>query len=246
MPPRSPLLIGSAPGSDLLLRAPGVAPQHARLYWQDGLCVQDLGQGVTTVDGRRLAPQEAAQLAGVHARLTVGEAVVPLNTLEVARLYCERTALPMSRPGVLAIGRDPARAHVLVSHPTVSGLHAQVDLNAGTFTDQQSKSGSFDRASQRLPPGQPVQLDTAGGYALGGVYVPTAILFELAGAQAPASQPMMGHVMPTNQGGPQSHPGPVMPQSGPAPFGSNQGGYASNQGAPQAGPQGGQHKTMFG
>lgn len=262
MTTQNPLMIGSAPGSGLLVRAAGVAPQHARLFWQDGLCVQDLGQGVTTVDGRRLAPQEVAKLNGLNSRLTVGEASVPLNGVEVARLYCERTRLPLSAPGVLLIGRDPARCNVVVPHATVSGLHAQVDLNARTITDQQSKSGTFDRAAQRLPSGQPVPLDAAGGYSLGGVWVPSAIFFELAGAAAPISQPMMGPVVPTQQGAPQHGPGPMIAPSGQGGFASGQGGafasgqgggfssgqggFSSGQGAAATGQPGGQHKTMFG
>ena len=260
MSTKSQLIIGSAPGCDLLVQGPGVAPRHAQLMWRDGLWVQDLAQGRTEVDGRPLAPNESVQLAGFHARVMVGGAAVPLTSAEVSKLFLDRTALPPERPGVVVVGRDPGRSQVVVAHPTVSGTHLRVDLSARTVTDLGSRSGTFDRNSQRLPANQPVPIDVAGGYSLGAVWIPSAVLMELAGA--PSGQAVGAGPVPMTSQGAMGGPVPMAPASaGYSPMQSMQGGPMSQghnpmqsaQGgplsmptpAPQQ-PQGGAHKTMFG
>jgi ABC-type multidrug transport system ATPase subunit/pSer/pThr/pTyr-binding forkhead associated (FHA) protein len=248
MPTKTQLIIGAAPGCDLLVQGPGVAARHAQLLWRDGLWLQDLAQGRTEVDGRQLAPNESVQLAGFHARVMVGAAKVPLDSPEVSKLFLDRSALPLERPGVLTVGRDPGRAQVVVSHPTVSGTHLRVDVASRTVTDLGSRSGTFDRSSQRLPPNQPVPIDVAGGYSLGAVWIPSSVLMELAGA--PAGQAMGGGPVPqTSQGG-MGGPSPMQPMSsGPMSQGHNP--MQSHHGAsmptpaPQQPPPGA-HKTMFG
>ena len=228
----------------------GVAPQHAQLAWRDGLWLQDLGQGRTVVDGRMLSPKESVQLAGFHSTVLVGDARVPLTHPEVARLFLDRTAVPMTQPGVLIIGRDPSRAHVVVSHPTVSGAHLQVDLNARSATDLGSKSGTFDRNTQRLPPNQPVPLDTGAGYSLGAVWIPTAVLAELASSPptSNAQQPMGG--FSTQQGAPPQ--GPPLIHANQAALGgaglsaSNPAMLAQQQAMAQSQAQRAPSRTMFG
>ena len=242
--------MGSGPGCDMTLQGPGVAPRHAQLLWRDGLWIQDLGQGRTEVDGRPLAPNESVQLAGFHARVMLGGAQVPLNSPEVSKLFLDRTGLPPERPGVLVVGRDPARCQVVVSHPTVSGTHLRIDLGARSVTDLGSRSGTFDRNTQRLPANQPVAMDTAAGYSLGAVWIPSSVLMELAGAPAggpisspgPLSDPSAGR-MSVPMGAPMGPPLGSM-QGGPAPMQSMQGGQRPVAPAPQ--PAGGAHKTMFG
>ncbi|MDO9018873.1 MAG: ATP-binding cassette domain-containing protein [Deltaproteobacteria bacterium] len=248
MPTKTQLIIGAAPGCDLLVQGPGVAARHAQLLWRDGLWLQDLAQGRTEVDGRQLAPNESVQLAGFHARVMVGAAKVPLDSPEVSKLFLDRSALPLERPGVVTVGRDPGRAQVVVSHPTVSGTHLRVDVASRTVTDLGSRSGTFDRSSQRLPPNQPVPIDAAGGYSLGAVWIPSVVLMELAGA--PAGHAMgAGPVPQTSQGG-MGGPGPMQPMSsgpmsqGHNPMQSHQGGAMPTP-APQQPPPGA-HKTMFG
>src|SRR4051812_841508 len=110
MPTRPALVIGSAAGCDVLIQAPDIAPRHAQLFWRDGLCLQDLGQGRTLVDGRPLAPNETVTLAGFHAVVQLGSVRYPLTAPEVAQLFVERSPLPLDPSGVVIIGRDPARA----------------------------------------------------------------------------------------------------------------------------------------
>lgn len=180
MPTQQTLVIGSAPGCDIVLQGPDVAPRHAMLSWRDGLILQDAGQGRTLVDGRMLAPGETVQLAGFHANVLLGSVRLPLTAPQVSRLFVDRSALPIER-GAVVLGRDPGRAHLVVGHPTVSGAHVRFDLAARTVTDLGSRSGTFDRNSQRLPANQPVPLDMEGGYFLGMAWVPTATVFEMAG-----------------------------------------------------------------
>jgi ABC-type multidrug transport system ATPase subunit len=237
MPLRTQVNIGSSPQCELPVMGNGVAPRHAILTWRDALFLQDAGAGGrTTVDGRLLAPGETVQLSGFHANVMVGDVRVPLTHPEVSKLFLERSPLPYQRPGVVIFGRDPARAHVIVSHPTVSGAHLQVDLNSGMVTDLGSKSGTFDRNTQRLPPNQAVLMDTQGGYSLGAVWLSSAVVPEL--ARLPPSQGSVG-VQPgfaTAQGAPPSGPAPLTPQVASTPhFASLQGGapgFSSQQGAP--------------
>ncbi len=237
MPTRTSLIIGSAPGCDLPVQGNGVGPRHAELRWRDGLVLQDLGQGRTTVDGRVLGPNEAVPLQGFHANVTVGDARVPLTSPEISKLFLDRTAVPTAAPGQVVVGRDPSRANVVVSHPTVSSLHLRVDLQSRTLTDLGSKSGTFDRNSQRLPANAPVPLDMAGGYSLGAVWIPAQVLLEMAGAPVgvgPQGPPGMS--LPTAQGAPHgpSGPGgafaPQAPGYGPPQGPPSQPGYAPQPG----------------
>jgi ABC-type multidrug transport system ATPase subunit len=235
MPLRTQINIGSSPQCELPVAGNGVAPRHAILSWNDGLVLQDAGTGGrTTVDDRPLAPGETVKLSGFQAAVFVGDARVPLTHPEVAKLYLERSALPFQQPGVVIFGRDPARAHIVVAHPAVSGAHLQFDLNAQMVTDLGSKSGSFDRRMQRLPPNQGTMLDAQGGYSLGAVWLPSALVAELA-RLPPGQGAAMAAGFATAQGGPPQGPPALAPQmpSNPA-FGSHQGAPAhpSHQGAP--------------
>jgi len=272
MPTRTSLIIGAAPGCDLLVQGNGVGPRHAELRWRDGLVLQDLGQGRTAVDGRVLGPSEAVPLPGFHANVTVGDARVPLTSPEISKLFIDRTAVPMAAPGQVVVGRDPSRANVVVSHPTVSSLHLRVDLQSRTLTDLGSKSGTFDRNSQRLPANAPVPIDMAGGYSLGAVWIPSQVLLEMAGAPVGQGAPPPHNMsLPTAQGAPHGPSAPVAapfaPQAPgygvPAGQGSQpgygppqghvsmqgQGGHVSQQGqgSQQGGPPAGSpNRTMFG
>lgn len=257
MPTRTQINIGSAPGCELLLHANGVAPRHALLMWRDGLWIQDLGQGRTIVDGRQLGPNESVQLPGFHSNVMVGDARVPLTSPEISKLFLDRSSLAVQPPGVVVVGRDPGRAHVVVAHPTVSGAHLRVDVNARTVTDLGSKSGTFDRNSQRLTANQPVPIDVTGGYSLGAVWIPSSVLMESAGgAPGSVTADPMGAGFSTSQGAAPAAPMPIhLPSQGG--MASMQGGMASMQGgmasmhgggsSPGA-PQGGHapQRTMFG
>ena len=264
--PLHPVFFAEASGLDLTqpladadVRAINAAMnEHAVLLWRDGLWIQDLGQGRTVVDGRPLSPNESLQLPGFHSAVTVGDARVPLTSPEISKLFLDRSSLAVQPPGVIVVGRDPARSHAIVAHPTVSGAHIRVDINARTVTDLGSKSGTFDRNSQRLTANQPVSMDIAGGYSLGAVWVPTSVLMECAGANPGAvmADPM-GAGFSTSQGAAPNAPMPIHMPSQVPPMPSMQGGHPSMQGG-HASLQGGMpsspgtpqsaapQRTMFG
>jgi ABC-type multidrug transport system ATPase subunit len=85
-----------------------------------------------------------------------------------------RSPLPCEPPHLIVVGRDPARVHVVVDHPNVSGVHLRLDLAAGTITDLQSSAGTYDANARRLPSGQPVPVDAAAAVALGPVRLTVA------------------------------------------------------------------------
>ncbi len=249
MPPRTVLNLGSAPQCELPVTGRGVAPRHAQLAWRDGLWLQDLGQGRTTVDGRVLAANEAVQLPGFHCVVLLGEAQVSLTSPEISKLFLDRSSVPAERAGVVNVGRDPSRAQIVVAHPTVSGMHLRVDVTTRTVTDLGSKSGTFDRASQRLPANQPVPMDLAGGYSLGAVWIPTTVLMELAGAPVGAPGAAHGPMQSTDQFGPASMV-PQAPQmlaaQAVSPAARSMAGGGPSGPRPTAVPEPAPQRTMFG
>ncbi|MDP3278317.1 MAG: ATP-binding cassette domain-containing protein [Deltaproteobacteria bacterium] len=180
MATRSALILGSAPGCDLLFTGPGVAPTHAQLSWREGLVLTDLSQGATFVDGRQLLGGETVTLSGWSANIVLGQTPVSLTAPEIALLFCERSQLAADPSGSFVVGRDPARAHVLVAHPGVSGAHARVDLASRTVTDLASTSGTFNAQKLRLQPHQPYPIEAHSGVFFGAVYIASVTLFELA------------------------------------------------------------------
>jgi ABC-type multidrug transport system ATPase subunit/pSer/pThr/pTyr-binding forkhead associated (FHA) protein len=193
MPSRSALIAGSAPGCDLLLQGPGVAASHIQLSWREGLVVTDLAQGATWVDGRQLAAGETVALSGFSAQVFLGQTPLPLHTAEIAQLFCERSALPLDASNVAILGRDPTRAHIVIAHPGVSGVHARIDPQARSITDLGSTSGTFDVHKNRITAQQPVPLGASAGWYFGSVFVSSAVLLEL--ARRGASQSMMPPAM---------------------------------------------------
>jgi ABC-type multidrug transport system ATPase subunit len=187
MPHRSALIVGSSPGCDLLLQGPGVASSHAQLTWREGLVLTDLGQGQITVDGRPLGRGETVTLPGWSSQVLLGQTQLPLDSPMITLLFTERSGLPIEPGAPVIFGRDPARAHVVVSHAGVSSVHAQVDVAHRTITDVGSKSGTSDVHARRLAPQQPAPLDASPGWFFGAVYLPLAALVELASPRQAAS-----------------------------------------------------------
>ncbi len=108
----------------------------------------------------------------------------------------ERSTLSLAQVGVITVGRDPSRAHVVVDHPSVSGAHVRFDFTASTVTDLDSRAGTFDRSSRRLPAGQPIPLDLEGGYSLGPTWVSSAAVLEL--SRIPQGSLPNGAALPAN------------------------------------------------
>jgi ABC transport system ATP-binding/permease protein len=225
------ILIGSAAGCDWQLAAPGVAPQHARLGFREGLYIQDLGAGRTTVDGRQLSPGETVALRSVHAAVVLGATPLPLTSPSVARLYVARGQQPEAGP-LVSVGADPAQCHVVVSGPGVGAVHAHVDRARGTITDLGAPAGTLDAHGVRLPTRTPAPLARDGGCFFGGVFVPSALLLDLS-LLIPRGNTPGGHA-PQQPGYPPQRPGHAPQQGGYAP--PSQSGYGPPPtGAPVSG-----------
>jgi hypothetical protein len=166
-----------------------------------GSVLQDLGQGRTVVDGRVLGPSESVPLPGFHANVMVGDARVPLTSPEISKLFLDRSACLRPRPARWWWGatRPAPRGRVA---PHGERPHLRVDLQSRTVTDLGSKSGTFDRNSQRLPANQPVPIDMAGGYSLGAVWIPSQVLLDAPELPPGPGRPDGAHGLPTAQGAP--------------------------------------------
>lgn len=169
--------IGSAPDNEVIVTAPGVAPHHARVVRQNGhLFFLDLGVAPSTANGAPVAPQTPVPF-DFRVAFAIAGAPVPLAHPAVVKMLMSTGQLQAPR-GQIVVGRDPARASLVVAHAAVSGLHATVMLENGTVTDHGSTSGTWI-AGQQLPANQPTPLDPRGVVAFGPVPVPVSLLSQL-------------------------------------------------------------------
>jgi len=192
------ITIGSAPNCDVVMNAPGVLPEHARIVHQGGgkLMFIPSAQG-TAAQGRPLAPGEQVPF-DMRTAFTIGQAAVPLGhpaiTMQLMALGAQSAP-----PGHLVIGRDPTRSSLVIQHPSVSSQHATVMLDRMMVIDHGSTSGTYVGSNRtKITPNQPTPIDPNGVIAFGPVPVQVGLLGQLAQAQA--------------QGGrvPSQHPGSQM------------------------------------
>ncbi|HEY8946391.1 MAG TPA: FHA domain-containing protein [Polyangiaceae bacterium] len=205
------IVIGSAPHCEIRLGGPGVMPEHAAIIHQGGgvLMFVDSGAGASTMNGAPLGAGASVPF-DLRTQFAVGQAAVPNAHPAIALMLMSVGTAP-PRPGELAFGRDAARAHVVIHHPNVSGLHCLFTLNPLAVADQGSTSGTW-LGSERLPQHTPRQLDPSAFVALGPVVVPVQLVIQLAAALAAgapgAGAPARGH-------GPAAPGGPAAPPANP-------------------------------
>jgi ABC-type multidrug transport system ATPase subunit/pSer/pThr/pTyr-binding forkhead associated (FHA) protein len=207
---REQITVGSAPNCDVVIQAPGVGPQHARIVKQAGALVYiDGGQGPSFANG---APVVAGQPVPFDFRtqFTVGQgAQVPLaHPAIVTMLMSAGQVRPP--PGHVVIGREATRASLVVGHPAVSSQHATVMLDRMMVQDHGSTSGTYVGGRQ-IAPNQPVPIDPNGVIAFGPVPLPVSLLGQI--AQAAAGHPQAGTPPPQ----PVQAQQPPPPQEGAAP-----------------------------
>jgi ABC-type multidrug transport system ATPase subunit len=148
LPPRI-VLIGRAPGNDLVLHDAGVSARHARVVVEpDGLWLEDLGSRNGTFVGTppRRIERESITL---EDQITVGSTPLPRSSL---RDLLERTqplpsagdAIQLEPASMVTFGRR-AGANVAIDHPAVSALHASVTHEQGRVIvrDLGSMAGTF-------------------------------------------------------------------------------------------------------
>lgn len=220
--------IGSAPGNDVVLQAPGVGPQHARIVKQAGsLVFIDNGQGPSTANGAPIAPNNPVPY-DFRTQFTVGGAQVPLSHPAIVLMTMSR-GQKTAPPGHLIVGREAANASLVIGSAAVSANHATVMMDRMMVQDHGSTSGTYV-AGQRIPPNQPVPMDPNGVVAFGPVPMPVSLLGQLAQAFA-------------GGGAPAGAPG-VMPMG--APPGGGPGGPPPGDPNAQGGAPPRKHRTVIG
>ena len=173
------ILVGSAPDCDIVLQAPGVAPQHARIVHQGGgqLVFVDNGQGPSAGGGRPIAPGQTVPF-DLQTPFSVGQAQIPLSHPAIGLMLMARGQF-QPPPGQVVIGRDPARCNLILQHPAIGPQHAVLACDRMTLTDLGSPAGvSIGQA--RIAPHNPVPVDSRMIVALGPVALPVALLLQVA------------------------------------------------------------------
>ena len=206
---REHVSIGSAPDNDVVIAAPGVAPHHARIVRQGGqLFFVDLGAGPSTSNNAPVAPQQPIPF---DFRTVVAVGGLPLPLAHAA--ICTMVMMPgqlRPAPGQVVVGRDAARASLVIAHTAVSAQHATVMLDRMMAVDHGSTSGTWV-AGRQLPANQPSPLDPNGVVTFGPVPVPVGLLAQIAQGAigvvggAPMSVGPSGPVSPPEGSAPRKH-----------------------------------------
>ncbi len=180
---KTTITIGSAPDCDIHLSEAGIAPVHARITHQGGgqLTFVDAGAGPSSAGGQPIAPGSSIAF-DFRTQFAVGTTPIPLAHPALSLMLMSRGQLPPDSAQV-TFGRDPARCHIVIAHPNVSGKHATIELSPLTVTDHGSTSGTWI-AQQRLAPEQPRPIDANTLLALGPVPIPTALAIQLGGGSS--------------------------------------------------------------
>ncbi len=179
------ILIGSAPHCDIHLAAPGVMPEHAAIVHQGGgaLLFVDAAVGPTFANRAPLAPGSSVAF-DFRTAFAVGQAEVPIAHPAIVLMLMAEGQVP-AKPGVLTLGRDPARANWVILHPNVSGLHASLNLNPLGIVDHGSTSGTWI-GQERLAPEQRRAVDPQGFVVFGPVPVSVQLLLSIAASRSAA------------------------------------------------------------
>src|SRR5262249_48075558 len=120
--------IGSAPDNDVVIATAGVAPHHARIVRQGGqLFFVDLGAGASTANNAPVAPQPPVPF-DFRTVFTVGGVPVPLAHAAICTMIMSPGQI-QAPAGQVVVGRDGARASLVIAHGAVSGQHATVMLD---------------------------------------------------------------------------------------------------------------------
>jgi ABC-type multidrug transport system ATPase subunit/pSer/pThr/pTyr-binding forkhead associated (FHA) protein len=178
-PTKDYVSIGSAPDNDLVLSGPSVAAHHARIVRQGGqLFFVDLGAGApSTANGAPVAPNQLVPF-DFRTVFAVGGVTVPLAHPAIGPMLMSPGHFE-APPGHVVVGRDAARASLVIAHAAVSGQHATVMFDRMTVVDHGSTSGTWVGGRQ-LVPNQPTPLDPNGIVAFGPVPVPVSVLARVA------------------------------------------------------------------
>jgi ABC-type multidrug transport system ATPase subunit/pSer/pThr/pTyr-binding forkhead associated (FHA) protein len=199
--------IGSAPDNDVVIAAPGVGPYHARVIRQGGqLFFVDLGAGPSSANGAPVQPQQPVPF-DFRTLFAVSSVPVPLSHPALGAMLMSAGQIQAPR-GQVIVGRDAARASLVITHAAVSGQHATVMLDRMAVVDHGSTSGTWVGGHKALP-NQPTPIDPHGIVAFGPVPVPVSALAQLAQVPLPVATPAPAMMVPV--GGPPAMAGPAAP-----------------------------------
>jgi ABC-type multidrug transport system ATPase subunit/pSer/pThr/pTyr-binding forkhead associated (FHA) protein len=190
--------IGSGPDNDIVLAAPGVAPRHARIVKQGGqLYFVDEGVGPSFANGAPVTPRQPVPF-DFRTQFALGQTPLPIAHPAIALMLMAPGKLAAPR-GHIVIGRDAARASLVIGYAAVSGQHATVMLDRMAVVDNGSTSGTWV-SSQQIPPNQPVPIDPSGIIAFGPVPVAVATLIQIGNAVFGSAPPAGAQAMPPHLG----------------------------------------------
>ena len=167
--PRRIILLGRAPGNDLVVKAPSVSARHARVVVDAGeLWLEDLGSRNGTFVGMPPRRVERERI-DVGDTITLGDARLPATALEDLLTRTTAAALgegtiELDDAAMVTFGRG-ASADVSLDRPIASALHASVSVERGKVfvRDLGSTHGTFvdgrriERAVE-ISPGTIVQI----------------------------------------------------------------------------------------
>lgn len=190
------VFVGSAADCEVRLSGATVQPKHARIVQDGGKLYFENGPGMASCNGQAIAPNGRAEF-DFGAEFKVGDVPVPLAHPAIVQMLMGKGELP-PQAGVLTLGRDPGRCHLVVRHPNVSGRHATITLNPLAVTDHGSTSGTWTNR-QRFAANQAHPVDSGTILAIGPVPLPVGLALRLMGEPAPV-RPGTGHAaQATNQ-----------------------------------------------
>ena len=179
------ITIGSAPDCDIRLSDPGIAPVHARIVNQGGqLVFVDEGTGQTFVNWQPVAPGSIHPF-DFRTPFMLGQAQVPNIHPAIVLMLMQHGKLA-AVAGRIVLGADAAQAHLVIRHPSVSGVHATLDVAALQVTDHASNAGTW-LSESRLAPGQATSVPPDALIVVGAIPVPIGLLLTLARALAEAA-----------------------------------------------------------
>lgn len=190
------ITIGSAPTCDVVLAGPGVLPEHARIVHQGGGKLIFIGgAGPASAGGRQLVPGEQVPF-DFRTQFFVAQTPVPLSSPAIVLMLAAPGALATA-PGQVVVGRDPARASLVLQHPSVSSQHATITLDRMMVIDHNSTSGTYV-GTQRIQPGAPTPLDPQGLVSFGPVPLQVGVLMQIAQASRATGAPGAAAMPGTN------------------------------------------------
>src|ERR1700722_18088041 len=161
--------LGSAADNDVVVQGPGVAPHHARIVKQNGqLFFVCLGAAPSSANGALVPPAQPVPF-DFKTVFSLGQTPVPMAHPAIVSMVMAH-GMHVAPRGQVVIGREAARASLVIANAAVSALHATVMLDRMMVQDHGSTSGTYV-GGQRIAANQPVPFDPIGVGALGPIVV---------------------------------------------------------------------------